>query len=187
MSNNCFITFSTDYTFADCVLPTPTNIATDRLNTTLSDFNQTLWTLWCSKNYNYSKREKFQGASMQPSYHQFFLLPVFEVWLWLLFPGPPCVTSLFPVQTLGQNNTAMSQEATGRTNTKTDGKMHPPFSNKTFHTQFLASPTKWIILNYSLLVEFYCAALPKQNKTKKKPSERTRLERHRSSGSLTED
>lgn len=64
----------------------------------------------------------------------------------------------FPVQTLGQNNTAMSQEATGRTNTETDGNMHTPFSNKNFHTLFLASPIKGFILSYSLLVGFYCAA-----------------------------
>lgn len=66
-----------------------------------------------------SKQEESKRASEQPSYQCLFLLPVFEVRVWPLFPGPPCVTSLLPVQTLGQNNTAVAQEETRKIDTHT--------------------------------------------------------------------
>lgn len=71
-------------------------------------------------------RRGSQGSSKRPCYRLFFLLPVFTDSVWLLFPGPPCVTHLFfPVQTLGQNNTAETQETKGMT----DGNMQASVSN----------------------------------------------------------
>lgn len=85
------------------------------------------------------------------------------------------VTSLPPVQTLGQNNTATALEATR----KTDGNVHTPLTISHAICQIRQSNGTLLIAVPDLFFFFLLCTFARNNKI---TSENSRLERHRSSG-----